>query len=415
MAFLFLFLALVQDPPADVESGLRYYEIYVRALNRFGSTVPAEWRTGGAELRSLPAWMWQDERDLVAIVTYDAPARAELYRRGRIHTLARTFTEAFDQRRWSAAWDELRGLGDDAVEFLADKLLRQLMTATRRDVWEHVRYYLVECGEPAREQTRAAVIELSKEIAARTSRTGAVVSNDNFVQCVMVLIGFGDASRDVVAATAGHASAPVRAAAAEAIGESRDPTYTDALTRLLVDDDWMVRAAAAGGLGLHRYQRELVSTVLTGRLPAEPNVTVKQKMLESLGQLREPMSIGPMVGELNEAERRWNRIMQKIERIRREHDMATLETEVRRIQKERPKDYEEMRRRIKEGKPTKMSAADRDILRRYAEKEALVQPHVDEAIGQKDHMQKLMYALWKVTDQRLNTPAEWRDWWAKQK
>ena len=288
------------------------------------------------------------------------------------------------------------------------------MTATRRDAWEHVRYYLVECGEPAREQAQEMVRRLSEEIASRAARTGAVVSNDHFVQVVMVLISFGDASRDRVAALTRHASEPVRAAAAEAIGESRDPTYTESLMSLLSDDAWIVRAAAATGLGSHRYRREISSTVLTERLAIEPNATVKQKMLEALGMLREPMSVGPMIGELNEAERRWNEIMKSIDRIRQENGMAALETEVRRIQKERPKDFEEVRQRISEGKPTGLSAADRDLIRRLAEKEALVQPHVDGAMEQKDFLQKLMYALWKVTGRRLNTPAEWRDWWAKQ-
>jgi hypothetical protein len=135
-----LLFALVQEPPADVQRGLEYYEVYVRALTRFGSTAPSEWRAGAAELRTLPATMSAAERDRVARATLDAEARQELYRRGRIFTLSQTFTESFDQRRWAAAWEELRGLGDDAVEHLADTLLRQLMTATRRDAWDHIRY-----------------------------------------------------------------------------------------------------------------------------------------------------------------------------------------------------------------------------------------------------------------------------------
>lgn len=414
MAFLVLLAVQIDEPAPDVRRGIEQFETYVRALNRFGSTAPSEWRAGTAELRSLPATFWEGERDLVSRASYDASAREELFRRGRIYSLTNTFTEPFDQRRWSAAWEELRGLGPDAVEYLADKLLRQLMSAARRDAWEDVRFYLVECGEPARAQTEEMVREAARQIAERYARTGAVVSNDSLVQFAVVLIGFGDASRGVVAGLARDPSAPVRAAAAEAYGVSRDPATTQALTGLLRDDDWSVRAAAATGLGLHRYQRELAAIVLTDRLAAEPNAAVRLKMLESLGALREPTSIGPMIGELGEAERRWNGTMREIERVRREHGMAGLEDEVRRIQKERPKDFEEVRRRIKAGQPTGMSAADREFIRLLAEKEALVQPYVDDAIGQKDYMQKLMYALWKVTAQRLNTPAEWRDWWAKQ-
>ena len=274
------------------------------------------------------------------------------------------------------------------------------MTATRRDAWEHVRYYLVECGEPAREQAQEMVRRLSEEIASRAARTGAVVSNDHFVQVVMVLISFGDASRDRVAALTRHASEPVRAAS----------TSTHSPQALTVGQPVTTLGASAGEVAPARTRRP----VLTERLAIEPNATVKQKMLEALGMLREPMSVGPMIGELNEAERRWNEIMKSIDRIRQENGMAALETEVRRIQKERPKDFEEVRQRISEGKPTGLSAADRDLIRRLAEKEALVQPHVDGAMEQKDFLQKLMYALWKVTGRRLNTPAEWRDWWAKQ-
>ena len=177
-----------EKDPRDVSQSVRQFQTYMTALNRFGSAKSAVWRQGINELRTLPAHLWKNDVSLVRQAPTSAVARRELYRRGQIYKLSLVFTERYNHVRWQRTWESLRGLGPDAVEYLCDKLVRQLLTATRRDVWDHVRFYLVECGEVARRQVGAMVDGLVADIAGRELGKGRLVSTDQLVQCLQVLI-----------------------------------------------------------------------------------------------------------------------------------------------------------------------------------------------------------------------------------
>jgi HEAT repeat protein len=378
------------------ESNLARFESYVAALNRFGGPSPAEWRKGVEALRALPAHLWAPDRELVERALSDPEARRELARRGRVYELGAVFTGEYDALRWQITWERIRELGPSAVEYVAETLLRQLLSTQRRTAWDGARFYLVESGEPGRTMALAAADMLAADLTQRAAAEATVVSHTDLSQVVQVLIAFGDETRAKVEALARHRCAHVRASVASALGEARDPAGFGLLAGLAVDPDWAVRATAAAALGLHRYARAEAARTLSARLAAESHPTVKLKILESMGMLQEPETVPPMLAALDQAEREWNSLMARLVTERRRLRLEEVEAAVR--------------RQREEVAACRRAKVDAELLRALQRKEAELQPLLDASMEQKDLMQKLMLALWKVTDQRLNTPAKWRAW-----
>jgi hypothetical protein len=389
-----------EPPPTDLPKRLEEFRAYVRALKRFGSSDEAEWACGAAELRErVPAGAWKDVADLVERAPRDAAARRELARRGRVYELAQVFSEGYDARHWRRTWEEYRTLGPDAVDHLAEILLRQLLTMQRHDVWEPVRYYLVECGEPGLRQTQAMVQTLVNGVVRREAEGGAALPTAPLAQCLQVLINFGDVSREPILKLCAHDSAQIRGAAADALGASRDPSYAPTLAKLASDREWTVRAAAVEALGHQRYRRAESVALLGDRLSVESHPTVKLKIVESLGELRDASAVPRVLAELDAAERRWNELFGRVERERGRLGIAPLEKAAGAQQAE-----------VDQGRRARVDHA---LARELRLKQDELQPHVDAAMAHKDFMDKLMYNLWKITGQKLNTPAKWRDWWSR--
>lgn len=399
-------VAQAQEP--DARAALRQWEetvgrfqVYISALNRFGHASPDEWSRAVQELRSLPPHLWAPDRELVDAAATSPSARRELHRRGQVYALGQVFSEDYDPIKWERAWTQLRELGDSAVDYAAELLLRQLLTAHRRKSWDPLRYYLIECGDRGRELTLRMVEAQAKEIAGRESAAGGIVPNASLNQCLQVLIGFGDQSRGRIQALARDRSPQVRATVAAALGESRDPAAFPILAGLAADPEWGVRATAAEGLGEHRYRRADAARTLSERLAVESNATVKLKILESMGRLRDRSTVEPMLAALEAAEKEWDALMKRMVAERERAGIPAIERQIR--------------AQAEEALARKRRQVDPSLIREMQIREARVQPIVDASMAQKDLMQKLMYALWKVTDERLNTPAKWREWWVHEK
>lgn len=400
-------VAQAQEPDARAalrqwDSTIGRFQTYLAALNRFGSPSSDEWRHAIRELKTLPEHLWAPDKVFVDAALTSPAARRELHRRGQVYTLGQVFSEEYDAIKWERAWSQLRELGDSAVDYTSELLLRQLLTAHRREAWEPIRYYLIECGDRGRDFTLKMVESLVKDVAEREAAAGGgVVPNASLNQCLQVLIGFGDQTRGRIQALVRDRSPQVRATVAAALGDSRDPALFPALTALAADPEWGVRAAAAEGLGEHRYRRADAARVLSGRLAAESNATVKLKILESMGRLRDPSTIEPMVAALEATEKEWDALMKRMVTERERAGIPEIERQ--------------MKAQAMEVLAKKRRQVDPTLIREMQIREGRVQHLVDASMAQKDLMQKLMYALWKVTDARLNTPAKWRAWWTQEK
>jgi HEAT repeat protein len=113
--------------------------------------------------------------------------------------------------------------------------------------------------------------------------------------------------------------APVRRAAAEALGALRDPASVDALTALLADENSGVRRAVAGALAARGGQRvveplvraladtdvqvrSIAENALYKRLMADTDAETRGATATALGRLRTPESVPPLLNAIKDAD-----------------------------------------------------------------------------------------------------------------
>ena len=113
--------------------------------------------------------------------------------------------------------------------------------------------------------------------------------------------------------------APVRRAAAEALGALRDPAAVDALSGLLSDENSGVRRAAVGGLVARGGQRvvdplvraladpdaqvrSIAENALYKRLMGDTDAETRRTTATALGRLRTPESVAPLLLAIRDAD-----------------------------------------------------------------------------------------------------------------
>jgi HEAT repeat protein len=113
--------------------------------------------------------------------------------------------------------------------------------------------------------------------------------------------------------------APVRRAAAEALGALRDPSAVDALTALLADENPGVRRAVVGALAARGGQRvveplvraladtdgqvrSIAENALYKRLMADTDAETRRTTATALGRLNTPGSVAPLLNAIKDAD-----------------------------------------------------------------------------------------------------------------
>lgn len=270
------------DPGVFVEYTKVLHE-YLAALKLLGSDDPAAWAEGKRKLESLNFAYFNDDRLLIdKFRAGEELARRELARRGKMLECVLVFTSPYAPATWEHARKEMLSLGEGAPEFLTISLLKILLNGRFYRVWPQIRYQLVAIGDVAFETTS----ELTKQLVASTPET-PIWKQEDLVQLLMVLVGFGERGRAILTEAAKHKVWNVRKAVARAIGESVDLNSADILVRYLEGDpEWQVKATAAEAIGRLRPSRQTLGPVLADRMKKERDGFVMREIVKALGAIR---------------------------------------------------------------------------------------------------------------------------------
>jgi len=257
---------------------------YIDAMLLCGSTLAADWEEAKRRFDLLhPFFVFKEDHELIrGLKAGSAAARQELAKRGVILRSMLVFVSGtYNRAKWDDARKTLLDSGEAGQVLLCTTLLQMLLNGQNQELWPHVRFTLVESGPVALETTTG----LAKEVAARTPADTAVFAMDDLVQLFMVLIAFGDGGRPAFEEHSRSPKTNVRRSVARAIGESKDGSSLQILTRLLEDPEWMVRMAAASAMGQMSPVRSTAGPALVARLGKERDGLVYRTTLRSIGDL----------------------------------------------------------------------------------------------------------------------------------
>jgi hypothetical protein len=281
-----------EPPTAKLEPGVdlqflrtssKTYDEYVGALMRCTSAVPADWAQAVHTFETLhPFRVFQDDLDLIMRFRLgEEKARLELGRRGVLLTSQGVFFRPYDGAKWEEARRTLMASKPGGPDILVWTLLQLLLAGPYRDVRVHVRYTLVQAGEPALETAQALV----RKIAESTPDT-AVSRVEDLVHLTVLLIEFGDRGRACVEELAQHRTANVRRGVAGGIGEAVDVASAKVMARLFSEDpEWTVRATAAEAAGRMGPARGVLGPALVACLGREKDATVLRRILQAIGEM----------------------------------------------------------------------------------------------------------------------------------
>jgi hypothetical protein len=262
----------------------RNLQQYIDAMLLCGSTLPADWEEAKRQFDVLhPFLVFKEDPDLIrGFKAGSATARQELARRGVILRSLLVFGAGeYNRARWEDARKTLMESGEAGQVLLCTTLLKMLINGQNLEIWQHVRYALIESGPIALETT----VGLAKEVASTTPAETAIFKMDDLVQLIMVIIGFGDAGTPHLEELSRSSKPNVRRTVARAIGESKDGAAVNILLRLLVDSDWMVRMATTQAMGQMTSARAVAGPALLDRVGKERDGLVFRTTLRALGDL----------------------------------------------------------------------------------------------------------------------------------
>jgi hypothetical protein len=285
------------DPSLDLEMVRQYsrnLQQYVDAMLLCGSTLPADWEEAKRQFDLLhPFLVFKEDPDLIRqFKAGSATARQELSRRGVILRSVLVFvTGEYNRAKWDDARKTLMDAGEAGQVLLSTTLLKMLLNGQNLEIWQHIRFALIESGPIALETT----VGLVKEVASNTPANTAVFKMDDLVQLIMVIVGFGDTGTPHLEELSRNSKPNVRRSVARAIGESKDGSAVNILLRLLQDSDWMVRMATAQAMGQMTSARAAAGPALLDRLGKEPDVLVLRTTLRALGDLIYPEAIPALI------------------------------------------------------------------------------------------------------------------------
>jgi hypothetical protein len=274
------------DPGVDlqfVRNSSKTYDEYVAALVRCNSALPADRAQAVRAFETLhPFCVFKDDPDLIRrFRSGDEAARVELGRRGTLLTNQAVFFRPYDGAKWDEARRAMMASEPGGPDILVWTLLQILLSAQYRDARVHVRYTLVQAGNPALEMAVALV----RSLADRSADT-AVSSVEDLIQLAVLLIEFGDRGRPHVEDLSRHRTANVRRGMAGGIGEAMDVASAKVLGRLVSEDpEWVVRAAAADAAGRMGPARKTLGPTLVACLGKEKDQGVLRRILQAIGEM----------------------------------------------------------------------------------------------------------------------------------
>lgn len=257
---------------------------YADALLLCGSTNPGDWEEAKRQFDQIgPFLVFKEDPELIRqFRAGQVEARKELARRGVILRSVLIFsTGEFNQTKWDEARKILMDSGEAGQVLLCTTLLKLLLNGQNIQIWDHIRFALIESGPVALETT----VGLTKELANSTPANAVLFRMDDLVQLIMVIIGFGDGGAAPLEELSRNSKPNVRRSVARAIGESKDGSAVNHLLRLVQDSDWTVRMAAAQALGQLPSVRTTAGPALLDRLGIERDPLVYRAALRALGDL----------------------------------------------------------------------------------------------------------------------------------
>lgn len=270
---------------------------YVDALLLCGSVDASDWEQARKKLELLgPFFVFTEDPDLIRrFRAGDEAARRELARRGQILRALGIFREHYDRDRWEEARKTLVEAGEPGQILLAVSLLQILMDGQYQPVWIHARYQLVAAGKVALD----TAVGLARRLAADFPENTPIFKQDDLVQVLQVVIGFGDAGRPFVEECARHPKSTVRRSAVRALGEAQDGMGGAILARLVAGDpEWTVRAAAADAMSRMAAVRAQAGAALADRIGKEKDPLVLRLVVQSIGTLGYEEGIPSLVAAL---------------------------------------------------------------------------------------------------------------------
>jgi hypothetical protein len=273
-------------PPdlATLEQHSKNLQQYVDALLLCGSTQARDWEDAKRQFDLLhPLYVFREDPELIKQFRAGSEtARKELARRGvMLRSMLIFGSGPYDRGKWEEARRVLMDSGEAGQVLLVTKLLRMLLNGQNQELWQHIRFTLVECGPVAAETTAG----LARQLAEVAPSNTPVFHMDDLVQVLMTLIGFGDAGRPALEELARSPKPNVRRAVARSIGEARDGTAAAALIVLLNDPEYSVRATSAEAAGALASARPVLGPALVDRIGKEHDGKVLEKVLRSIGDL----------------------------------------------------------------------------------------------------------------------------------
>jgi hypothetical protein len=257
---------------------------YTDAMLLCGSTNPGDWEEAKRQFDQIgPFLVFKEDPELIRqFKAGQVAARQELARRGVILRSVLIFsTGEFDRAKWAEARKILMDSGEAGQVLLCTTLLKQLMNGQNIQIWDHIRFALIESGPVALETT----VGLTKELANATPANAVLFRMDDLVQLIMVIIGFGDGGSAPLEELSRNPKPTIRRSVARAIGESKDGSAVNVVLRLVQDGDWTVRMAAAQALGQLSSARATAGPALLERLGTERDPLVYRAALRALGDL----------------------------------------------------------------------------------------------------------------------------------
>jgi hypothetical protein len=270
--------------PDTVREYSRNLHQYIDALLLCGSTQPGDWAEAKKQFDILhPFLVFREDPELIrAFKGGSEIARKELSRRGVMLQSVMVFTSGtYDRAKWDEARKILMDSGEAGQFLLCTTLLKLLLNGQNAQIWQHVRFALVESGPLALDTS----VGLAKELAEATPPDTAIFKMDDLVQVIMAVIGFGDRGTPALEELSKSAKLNVRRSVARAVGESKDGSALPILLRLLLDSDWMVRMTSAQAMGQMTSARSTAGPALVDRLGKERDGLVFRTVVRSIGDL----------------------------------------------------------------------------------------------------------------------------------